>query len=448
MYTRNQYIITWVLIVLFGITCFGSAWLYFGGRYRYMAVLLPLAVLEAGLLVWFFNRTNHRIAFFFRALRNQDGTIRFPEKVRGRTLSQLNRSLNDVNRVYSELARAGESSEQYYRSLLGHVGTGLIVFDDSGMVETVNPAFERIFGVYGIQRIDDMAKAGQDVPGKLRGLKPGKPEILGLSVDGTLKQLLLGKAVLFIGEREMNLVSVENIKDEMDRKELESWIRLIRVLNHEIVNTVTPITTLSATFYELLQKDGKTDRDNISNEVLSDTTRALQSIHEHGKGLIKFVESYRQLTRLPDPAFKKIPLKEFISRELYALKGHPGGKQAGTVLEVDPEDLAVTGDIELLQRVFSNVLINALQSMERSEKKEIKVSALLDHYNRIVVRITDTGCGIPEDIREQVFVPFFSTREGGSGIGLSLCRRIMQLHHGGIAIDPAPGGGTTVSLQF
>jgi two-component system nitrogen regulation sensor histidine kinase NtrY len=448
MYTRNLLIRIILLIILLTVTSFFCAWLFFHNRYLYMAVILPFILIETGLLIYLFNRTNHKIAYFFNALRNIDTTLQFPENEKGRTLRELHKSLNRVNRIFFEARKASETNEQFYHSLISHVRTGLLVFNKQGMIEVVNPAMEKIFATYNLRHISDFDQVDPRIARVMHSLDPGKPEIMGVSIENELNQLLFNKAILQIQDRELNIISVDNIKNELDHKELDSWIRLIRVLNHEIVNAVTPITTLSSTFYDLFHKEAKLSKKNISEEMLADTAKALKNIHEHGSGLMNFVNAYRQITRLPEPSFREIDLTDFIRNELYSIQNYPDGKHIITRMEIQPDGLTITGDPELLQRVFSNILINALQSMDKSSKKQIWITAFQNYYNRTIIRITDTGCGIPDDIKDQVFVPFFSTRENGSGIGLSLSRQIMLLHKGDISIESAEDEGSTVTLLF
>ncbi len=448
MYTRNLLIKIVLLIVLLVCTSFFCVWFFFRNLYLYMVVILPFIIIEACSLIFLLNRTNRKIAYFFNALRNIDTTLQFPENVKGRTLRELHKSLNRVNRIFSEAREASETNEHFYRSLIGHVRTGLLVFNKEGKIEMVNPAMEKIFATYNLRHINDFDKVDSRIALVMHSLEPGKPEILGIAIENELNQLMFNKAILQIRDNKLSIVSVDNIKNELDQKELDSWVRLIRVLNHEIVNAVTPITTLSSTFYDLFHNRGKLSKENISNEMLADTAKALQNIYEHGTGLMNFVNSYRQITRLPEPSFREIHLKDFIRDELYSLRNYPGGKKITTEMDIHPEDLSITGDPELLQRVFSNILINALQSMNKTKKKQICIAAFQNYYNRPIIRITDTGCGIPEDIKDQVFVPFFSTKEEGCGIGLSLSRQIMQLHKGDISIDSIEDKGTTITLHF
>jgi len=448
MYTRHLLINIILFIVLLICTTFLCAWLVSRNQYLYGIVLIPLVIFEGGMLIYLFNRTNRKISYFFNAVRNDDTTLFFPETVKGKTLLELHSSLNRVNQVFAEAREASETNEHFYRSLIGHARTGLLAFNRQGNIEVINPAMEKIFSIFHLRKISDFDDLDPRVSVTMRDLVPGKHEILSLSIENELRQLLFNKAILEIGDKDLSIISVENIKNELDHKELDSWIRLTRVLNHEIVNAVTPITTLSSTFYDLFHRDGKLSTKNISDEMLVDTARALQNINEHGTGLMKFVNSYRQFTRLPEPAFKHIHLGDFLQKELDSIKNYPGGEYIAMNMEIQPLDLSLLGDPELLQRVLSNILINAVQSMEEKETKQLLISSSLNYHNRIIIEISDSGTGIPDDIKDQIFVPFFSTRENGSGIGLSLCRQIIHLHNGDISIRSSEQAGTTVTLRF
>ena len=448
MYTRNVIIRTLLLVFLLAASTALCSWLFYSGKGLLGTAVMPLVLLASVLLIGLFNRSNRKLAQFFDAIRNEDFSQTFPENVKEKTLRELHRSLNRVNRMFARVREASETDEQFYRSLISHARTGLMAYDRRGRIHEINPAMENILAAYNLRYLKDFNAVDPRLPDLFDRLAPGKPEILAIPIENEMQQLLFNRSLLQIKEEEYSIVSVENIKNELDHKELDSWVRLIRVLNHEIVNAVTPITTLSSTFYDLYHRNGKLDTKQVSDDMIADTARALQNINEHASGLMNFVNSYRQITRLPEPAFRDVPLAEFIREELFTLRNYSGAEKLETEVEIRPENLSVYADPELLQRVFSNILINALQSMESAEDRKLRISAATNYTNRVVVRITDTGAGIPADLRDQMFVPFFSTKENGSGIGLSLSRQIMHLHKGEISVESEEGKGTVVSLLF
>ncbi len=448
MYTRNLLIKIMLLIFLLVVTVSSCSILFFHRDYLSAGVLLLPAGILIALLIYFFNRTNRKIAYFFDSIRNEDTSQVFPENVKERTVRELHKSLNRINRIFAEARAESETNEQFYRSLISHAKSGLMAVNKEGRILEINPALENMFAAYTLAEIDDFEKIDPRIPEMLGGLEPGKPEVLAVHVDKELQQLLFNKAVLQVKGSPVSILSVENIKNELNQKELDSWIRLIRVLNHEIVNAVTPISTLSRTIYELHLKDGKLNTSGITGEIIADTADALKSIDEHARGLMDFVSAYRKLTRLPKPEFREVFLHDFIRNEIIALKGLTDRNPVEINLRVDPVGLSVLADPGLLQRVFSNILINAVQSMEDRNNRKIEISASTNYHSRTIVKIEDTGEGIPEDQLDQVFVPFFSTKESGSGIGLSLSRQIMQLHKGEISINSRLGEGTEITLVF
>lgn len=448
MYTRDLLIKIILLIFLLVVTAVACSYLFYKREYLYALLLLFPAGIEIALLVYLFNHTNRKIAYLFNSIRNEDFSLVFPEEVREGTLKELHRSLNRVNRIFAKARADSETNEQFYRSLISHARTGLMAINSEGRILEINPALESMFASFTLTHIHDFGKIDQRIPEMIGGLEPGKPRILKVAVNNELQQLLFSKALLQVMNSPVSIVSVENIKNELNHQELDSWVRLIRVLNHEIVNAVTPISTLSTTIHGLYRKDGVLKTSGINEEIIADTADALQSINEHARGLMDFVSTYRRLTRLPEPSFQEIPLNEFIQGEIISLKGYTEENPVDINVHITPEELSVIADPGLLQRVFSNILINAIQAMENCSQKKITISAATNYQNRIIVKIADDGEGIPEEELDQVFVPFFSTKEDGSGIGLSLSRQIMQLHNGDIGIHSRVGEGTEVSLIF
>jgi|AP12_2_1047962.scaffolds.fasta_scaffold00549_5 two-component system, NtrC family, nitrogen regulation sensor histidine kinase NtrY len=448
MYTRNLLLkIILLILSLISTVAFCTYFLY-TAKYLYSLVLILPVSFEILYLVYLYRSTNRKITYFFDSVGNGDISSTFPENVKDKTLRELHKSLNRVNRIFAMTRTETETKEQFYRSLIRHAKTGLMAVNPEGRILEINPSLENMFGSYTLSVLNDFNKIDPRIPDLVNTLEPGMPAILKVRVDTELQQLLFNKAIFQTKNGEVSILSIDNIKNELDQKELESWIRLIRVLNHEIVNAVTPISTLSTTIHGLFHKEGKLYVSGISKEVLSDTADALRNIDTHAKGLMEFVDSYRKFTRIPEPDFQEILLEDFIRDEIISLKGNFEEEHVEINTTADPEGVTILADPGLLQRLFSNLLINAIQSMEKCSKKRIDISTSITYHNRTIVKIADSGEGIPEDQLDQVFVPFFSTKENGSGIGLSLSRQIMQLHKGEISISSRIGEGTEVSLIF
>jgi signal transduction histidine kinase len=256
--------------------------------------------------------------------------------------------------------------------------------------------------------------------------------------------------------REVKIVTLQDIKSELDMHEMDSWQKLIRILNHEIMNSVAPITSLSSTisgFY----KEGENQRspDVITPRIISDTIRGLNIIEDHGKGLIHFVESYRSLTQLPKPEFIRVNIQEFFERITILVNSYydteDGSNKVNKIIKtnVTPEDLTLMADDKLLAQVFINVIKNSIEAFGKiSEGDEILLNGSRNPDGRVVLSVQDNGPGMDIETVEKIFVPFFTTKESGSGIGLSLSRQIIRIHNGNISCDSTPGSGTTVTMIF
>jgi signal transduction histidine kinase len=237
---------------------------------------------------------------------------------------------------------------------------------------------------------------------------------------------------------------------------MDSWQKLIKILNHEIMNSIAPITSLSSTLSGFYKSDGnETGSELITGKIISDTIRGLSIIEEHGKGLIKFVESYRSLTQLPKPEFTRINIEEFFERiSILANSFLDSGNEKFQIrpaikINVMPSGLTLMADDKLVAQVIINVIRNSVEAFELSmEDKIIEINASKDSDERVIITIRDNGPGMNADVLEKVFIPFFTTKESGSGIGLSLSKQIMRLHNGNITCDSSPDNGTTISLIF
>jgi signal transduction histidine kinase len=261
---------------------------------------------------------------------------------------------------------------------------------------------------------------------------------------------------IIIQNREIKIVTLQDIKSELDMHEMDSWQKLIRILNHEIMNSVAPITSLSSTLSGFYMSGGEQrSPDRITPRIISDTIRGLNIIEDHGKGLIRFVESYRSLTQLPKPEFTRVNIKEFFERITILINSNFDTDCDNDMLRpvittsVKPDDTTLLADDKLLAQVFINVIKNSMEAFDKNRKgNQISINAAKNPDGRIVLTVQDNGPGMDADTVEKIFVPFFTTKESGSGIGLSLSRQIIRIHNGNIVCDSTPGLGTTVTMIF
>jgi nitrogen fixation/metabolism regulation signal transduction histidine kinase len=449
----------WLVIVsyLTGMILLALAFAFnFGKDLTYTIIsLFGLAMLIVSFGVWL-NRTNKKLAFFFSAVRNEDTSLFFPEGAGFANEKLLNKSLNELNTKLKNAKINIELQEKFYKSIMERIRTGIISFYENGFVEFTNPEIKRMFGIDQIPHINKLKNIDPKLVELLEKIGSGEHKRINVKVNHNLLSLAVHSQSIIMQNREVKIVTLQDIKSELDMHEMDSWQKLIRILNHEIMNSVAPITSLSSTisgFY----KEGENQRspDVITPRIISDTIRGLNIIEDHGKGLIHFVESYRSLTQLPKPEFIRVNIQEFFERITILVNSYydteDGSNKVNKIIKtnVTPEDLTLMADDKLLAQVFINVIKNSIEAFGKiSEGDEILLNGSRNPDGRVVLSVQDNGPGMDIETVEKIFVPFFTTKESGSGIGLSLSRQIIRIHNGNISCDSTPGSGTTVTMIF
>jgi two-component system nitrogen regulation sensor histidine kinase NtrY len=449
----------WLVIIAY-LTCIILCTLAFafnlGKDITYTVISMSvLALITVSFGIWL-NRTNKKLAFFFSAVKNEETSLIFPEGLGFANEKLLNKSLNELNTKLKNAKINIELQEKFYRSIMEKINTGIISFYNNGVVEFSNPEIKKMFGLDHISHIDKLKIIDPKLVELLEKIGSGEQKQINVKVSQNLMNLSVHSQTIRLQNRDIKIVTLQDIRSELDIHEMDSWQKLIRILNHEIMNSVAPITSLSSTlsgFYK--SGEGYKSPEHITPKIISDTIRGLDIIEDHGKGLIRFVESYRSLTQLPKPEFIRVNVREFFERIIILVNSNFDKEGDNIMIRPDfttnvvPDDLTFLADDKLLAQVLINVVKNSLEAYSESKQgSRISLNAFKNPEGRIVITIKDNGPGIDADTLEKIFVPFFTTKESGSGIGLSLSRQIMRIHNGNITCDSVPGEGTTVSLIF
>jgi two-component system nitrogen regulation sensor histidine kinase NtrY len=394
---------------------------------------LVLWILQIIMLIWYVNKTN-------RELENFLGSIIHHDKVRltgsGKSSQRLNLMYNKIIDVLRTERRIRETETQYFRETVEHIHTGLISYNSAGKIYMINGAAKQILRCGNCDSISQLGEVSSDLPHILESLEPGRPYLFTLNIDNSIVKLSLNLALLKIREEFIRLISLTDIRGELEAGELEAWQKLIRILTHEIVNSVTPINTLTTAMIGQLDKAGYPDSEPTRN--LRSGFRAIQ---KRNKGLLAFVENFQKINKIPVPNFQPIGIKELFGN-LQALLQKDLMK--AEVLYTIVDDYTLEADEELLIQV----LINLLKNSEEAGATKIEIEARIFRSERPRILIKDNGSGISEEHLDKVFVPFFSSKKQGSGIGLSLTRQIMRLHGGEISVSLTNEHGTSIVLNF
>jgi signal transduction histidine kinase len=362
--------------------------------------------------------------------------------------------MKDVfNRVIKEFQKIrNEKEEQFYflQNVIQHIEISMIAYRKNGEVEMFNNATKRLFRKTGLKNIRDLSDQSKELVDALLNLTSGQRLLIKMNDNNEVLQLIIFGKEFKIKDQLIILVSIQNIHKELEEKEIESWQNLIRVLTHEIMNSITPIVSLTATANTIINETREKDleKSDILSENLEDIQSAMQTINKRSTGLMHFVETYRSLTRIPKPDFKIFYIKEFLDNIYSLLERDLERQNIQFVLKVFPEDLELVADDQLMEQVLINLIKNSCEALQNVENPKIEIDVKLSDRGRLVVEVSDNGDGILENVVDKIFIPFFTTKSEGSGIGLSLSRQILKLHGGTISVNSQPNEGTTMILRF
>jgi two-component system nitrogen regulation sensor histidine kinase NtrY len=402
-------------------------------------------LLQIILLNYYLTRTN-------RSLNNFLKSVKYLDPSRG--ISEGDKSFDLLNLTYNEIIDSiqrvkieKEAEHHYFQNTIEHVGIGLISFNESGDIELFNSAARDLSGLKFIRNIRDLDNPIPGISELIFSLKQGHSKMIKVVSGDEIMKLSIRKTVFKIQAKTVNLVSIQNIRTELEEEEIEVWKKLISVLTHEIMNSVSPIKSLTNTVIKMFEKSSisKGSGTSVNND---DILLALKTIQKRSKGLLGFVEIYRNLTKIPLPVFSETGLRDLLDEILILMNSQM--KSSGIICsgEVIPENLRLVADEKLITQVIINLIKNSAESLKYKKDGKIRIKAFLSLQSETIIQVIDNGAGIAADLTDKIFIPFFTTRENGSGIGLSLSRQIMKLHGGTIEVSSKPGSDTVFTLKF
>ena len=414
--------------------------------YATTVVVCIVALLQAIGLVRFVEKTNVDLSRFLDSIRYADFSQSFTQRKRGASFDQLAAAFNDVMNEFRKVRADREEQSNFMETIIHHVGVGLISFTPDGVVGIMNTAAKRLLRVNHLTNIRALDPVSKDLVAVLFKLQPGDRVLFRLEEIPEPLQLVMNATEIRLREQRYTLVSLQNIRSELEEKEMEAWQKLIRVLTHEIMNSVTPISSLASTAAGMLDhRDNTTGR---ADEVTTDLKGALHTIERRSQGLLHFVDAYRSLTLIPKPQFKIFAIADLFKRVEQLLRAEIPVNRITFTTRMDPDTLELNADPELIEQVLINLIKNALHAVREKEGGRITLTARLDHGGGIAIEVADNGGGISKEVQEKIFVPFFTTKENGSGIGLSLSRQIMRMHGGTVTCRSKEGEGSAFVLRF
>jgi Signal transduction histidine kinase involved in nitrogen fixation and metabolism regulation len=402
-------------------------------------------LLQIILLIHYLTRTNRGLNNFLQSVKHLDPARGVTEG--DKSFDLLNLTYNEIIDSIQKVKIEKEAEHHFFQNTIEHVDIGLISFNEEGYTELFNRAAREMFKVEFVRNIQELNKSIPGISEQLFSLKQRHSKMIKAVSGDEILKLSIRKTVFKIQDNTVNLVSLQNIRTELEEEEIEVWKKLISVLTHEIMNSVAPIKSLTNTMIKMFEKKRSSLANNESENV-EDTLLALKAIQKRSKGLMSFVEIYRNLTKVPKPVFEEIELKSFLNEIIILMDSELQLYNIVLSAEVRPENLKLSADEKLITQVIINLIKNSVDSTDNNKNGKIQIKAFISPQFETVIQVTDNGTGIPTDLIDKVFIPFFTTKEHGSGIGLSLSRQIMKLHGGTISVFSKPGIETAFSLIF
>ena len=450
MVFRHFQLVVVVQVALVLVSCGVLAYLLMTTSY-YATVVTVSAVLalQIAVLLRYVQKTNRDLSRFLIAIRHSDFSQSFTVGDLAGSFADLRQSFQQVLDRFRQTRSEKEEQARYLDTLVEHIPVALLALDDTGEVRLFNKAARRLFGVSRLRHLTDFSGFGTGFPEAVLALQSGQLRLLRVARENRLLQLNVAVTALRIGGKTRKLVSLQDIHGELEARELEAWRNLIRVLTHEIMNSVTPITSLAATAGDLLGEAGASvDPDTPEGERIEDARHAVDTIASRSSGLMRFVQDYRRLLRVPEPKIRIFPVSELFGRIETLMQEEV--REAGITLQsaVTPASLELSADAELLEQVLINLVRNAVDAVAEVSDPTIELRGELSPEGQVLISVADNGHGMDQAVQDNIFVPFYTTKRHGTGVGLSLVRQIIRSHRGQVGVRSAPGAGTTFRISF
>ena len=406
------------------------------------ALLFGLIFYRGADLFHYSNSTNRKLTRFFDSIQYDDFSIKFSsDNTYGKSFQGLNKQFNKVLESFRKIRAENEASLHLVNTIIQNVQTGLLLYDQYGRIELSNSSACKLLGFYRLKNISELKANHLELAEKL--LSTTDKHFLYQSANGL--QLSINIVAIRLGGQIKNLVSLQNIQPELQQKEVEAWQNLTRVLRHEIMNSLTPILSLIGTMKHIVDKELPASANDIGAK--EDLQEALQTLESRGIGMINFVDGYRSFTSIPAPSFADVDIEQLVQRMMNLLQPEMAATNIAFTVKNDTGNQLINADAEQLSMVLINLVKNAKEALDHTSNPSIGIKSYVQNHF-VFIEVIDNGPGIEPEALEDIFIPFFTTKENGSGIGLSLSRQIIQQHGGTIKVFSESGKGCKFVVQL
>jgi signal transduction histidine kinase len=414
------------------------------GWYLFAALLSPVIFYQVIDLIRFQKKAQEEVNQFVESVHYRDFSRYFDVKHAPLELQPLRKGFNEINTTFKVISKEKETQYQYLQKILELVDTGILSYEvESGTVVWMNESLKRLLQLPYLKTIHSLEKRDKELFQQILELPSGVSRISTAHLERSSFKILLSATAFQTDGKIYKLIAFQNVNEALDETESKAWQKLLSVMTHEIMNSIAPISSLAETLKNRLQN---TDRNN--NADIEDLEIGIDTIKRRSQGLLKFAETYRNLNKITTLSLQKVHIRELFANIFQLMQ--PTLEQKNIELEIILKDttLQIEADPNLLEQVLINLVVNAIEAVKEKEHPRITLSAEQNLNKKTYLKVADNGQGMPEEVVEKIFIPFFSTKKNGSGIGLSLCKQIMMLHRGNIQVQSVEGKGSVFVMQF
>jgi nitrogen fixation/metabolism regulation signal transduction histidine kinase len=436
-----------VRVLLLFIALTAAAWLFVKELYVYLCFITPVIIYQIVEFYRFQRKAHEELEQFVESIHYRDFSRYFDVKHAPVELQPLRKGFNEINTTFKVISKEKETQYQYLQKILELVDTGILSYEEStGDVVWMNESLKNMMQLPYLKTIHSLSKRDDTLYNQIVALKPGDHKIATAHLERAAFKVLLSATAFQTDGKKYKLIAFQNVNEALDETESKAWQKLLSVMTHEIMNSVAPISSLADTLKNRLQQSSGKMNNKTGN--VDDLELGIETIKRRSEGLLKFAETYRNLNKITTLNLKKVYVRDLFENLNNLMQ--PTLEQKNIELEIilkDP-DLQLEADTNLVEQVLINLVVNAIEAVKEKTEPRIVLSAFLAVNRKTVVKVADNGTGMPEELMDKIFIPFFSTKKSGSGIGLSLCKQIMMLHRGNIQVQSVEGEGTAFMLQF
>jgi two-component system nitrogen regulation sensor histidine kinase NtrY len=445
-YKRFEWRIIFQVVYLF-ITLTVASFFLVKGRYELLVIMVPLIIYGIIAIFRFLRKAHTELNQFVESVHYRDFSRYFDVKHAPVELQPLRKGFNEINSTFKVISKEKETQFQYLQKILELVDTGILSYrEHNGEVVWMNESLKRMLQLPYLKTIHSLARRDGELYRQVTLLKPGETKIATAHSEKTSFKLLMSATAFQTDGSKFKLIAFQNVSEALDETESKAWQKLLSVMTHEIMNSIAPISSLAETLKYRLQQFAV--RPELESGSMDDLELGIDTIKRRSEGLLKFAETYRNLNKITTLNLKKIYVRDLFENLHHLMQPTLDQKNIEMEIILKDPDLQLDADTNLLEQVLINLVVNAMEAVKEREEPRIILSAYFANNHRTVIKVADNGTGMPEEVLDKIFIPFFSTKKSGSGIGLSLCKQIMMLHKGNIQVQSIEGQGTAFMMQF